>query len=69
MSGVLASAEEEKKHKYCLLNCTVSFAPFLISVDGALGHKALMFLQHLVVWLSDSWDKRYSPGHVATNVD
>ena len=38
--AVLASAEEVKKW---------SFTPFVVSVDGALGHKALMFLQ----WLAD----------------
>jgi len=64
VSAVLATAEEEKKHKY--LSAAelrhASFTPFVVSVDGALGHKALMFLQHLAERLSCSWDKSY--GHV-----
>ena len=46
VSTVLASAEEEKKRKY--LSAAElhhpSFTPLVVSVDGALGHGALMFL-------------------------
>ena len=46
VSTILASAEEEKKRKY--LSAAelhhASFTPFVVSVDGALGHGALMFL-------------------------
>ena len=53
-SAVLASAEEEKKCKHlsAVELCHASFTPFVISVDGALGHEALMFLQCLADWLS-----------------
>ena len=47
VSAVLASAEEEKKHKYltAVELCHASFTPFVVeSFDGALGHEALMFL-------------------------
>ena len=64
VSTVLASAEEEKKRKY--LSAAelrhASFTPFVVSVDGALGHGALMFLQRLADRLSSAWGKSY--GHV-----
>jgi len=64
VSSVLATAEEEKKRKY--LSAAelhhASFTLFVVSVDGVLGHKALMFLQHLAKRLSCGWGKGY--GHV-----
>ena len=36
-----------------------SFTPFVVSVDGALGYKPLLFLQHLADRLSSGWDKSY----------
>jgi len=45
VSAVLATAEEEKKHKYLSaaeLRYT-SFTPFVVSVNGALGHEVLSF--------------------------
>ena len=43
VSAVLASAEEEKKHKYLsALSYAASFTP-TVYIDGALGHEALMF--------------------------
>jgi len=64
VSVVLATAEEEKKHKYLSAaeSRHASFTPFVVSVDGALGHEALMFLQHLAERLSCGWGK--SNGHV-----
>ena len=64
VSAVLASAEEEKKQKYLSAAelCHVSFTPFVVSVDGTLGHGALMFLQRLADRLSSAWGKSY--GHV-----
>ena len=52
VTAVLCSAEEEKKHKSKL--CHAFFAPFVISVDGslAIGHEALMLVQHLADGLS-----------------
>jgi len=65
----VATAEEEKKRKYL---STVelhhaSSTPFVVSVDGALGHKALMFLPHLAERLSCGWGKSYS--HVLMCMD
>ena len=37
-----------------------SFTTFIESFDGALGHEALMFLQHLDDRLSGAWGKNYS---------
>ena len=51
VSAVLASAEEEKKRKY--LSAAelrhASFTPFVVSVDGALGHGALVFCSALLI--------------------
>ena len=61
MSAVLFSAEEKKKCKY--LSAAelhhAFFTPFVISVDGALGHEALMLVQCLTDRLSSSWGKSY----------
>jgi len=64
VSAVLATAEEEKKHKYLSAaeSCHASFTPFVVLVDGVLGHKASMFLQCLAERLSSGWGKSY--GHV-----
>ena len=64
VSTVLASAEEEKKLKYLSAAefRNASFTPFVMSVDGALGHGDLMFLQRLADRLSSAWGKSY--GHV-----
>jgi len=42
--AVLATAEEEKKHKYLSATelCHVSFTPFVVLVDGALGYKVVL---------------------------
>ena len=41
VAAVLASAEEEKKRKYLSAaeSRRSSFTPFIVSVDGALGHQ------------------------------
>jgi len=64
VSAVLTPAEEEKNHKYLSAAelCHASFTSFVVSVDGTLGHKALMLLQHLAERLSCGWSKSY--GHV-----
>jgi len=45
VSAFLATSEEEKKRKYLSAAelCHASFTPFVVSVDGTLGHEALMF--------------------------
>ena len=50
VSAVLFCAEEEKKCKYLSVAKLryASFAPFVVSVDGALRHEALMLVQRLV---------------------
>jgi len=67
VSAVLATAGEEKMHKYLTAAAEsrhASFTPFVVSVDGALGYEASMFLQRLAEKLSSGWDKSY--GHVLT---
>jgi len=58
----LATAGIEKKFKY--LSAAelrhASFILFVVLVDEALGHKALMFLQCLAERLSCGWSKSYS---------
>ena len=64
VSAVLVSGEEEKKHEYLSaaeLHQT-SFTLFVVSVNGALGYEALMFLQHFADQLYGAWDKNH--GHV-----
>jgi len=62
MPAALVTAEEEKKHKYLSTAelCHAPFTPFVVLVDGALGHEALMFLQCLAERLSYGWSKSYS---------
>ena len=66
MDAVLASAEQEKKRKYLSAAETrhASFTPFVVSVDGALGCEASMFLKRLADKLSEKWGKSYV--HVLT---
>jgi len=64
VSAVLPTVEEEKKCKYLSAAelCYAPFTPYVVLVDGALGHETLMFLQHLAERLSSGWGKSY--GHV-----
>ena len=51
-SAVLSSAVEEKKCKSTAELHHASFTSFVVSVDGALGHNALMLVQRLADRLS-----------------
>ena len=57
---VLATAEEDKKRKYVTAAEArrASFSPFVVIVDGALGHEAVLFLCHLAEKLSTGWEKK-----------
>ena len=60
-SAVLASAEVEKKRKYCDA-CTerrATFTPLCFSVDGLVGGEAACFLKHLGRSLSSTWERHY----------
>ena len=60
-SAVLASAEAEKKRKYCDA-CTerrATFTPLCFSVDGLVGDEAACFLKHLGRSLSSTWKRHY----------
>ena len=54
-------AEEEKKRKYLTAAEARrgSFSPFVVTVDGALGPKAVLFLRCLAEKLSAGWEKSY----------
>ena len=59
--AVLASAEAEKKRKYCDA-CTerrATFTPLCFSVDGLVGDEAACFLKHLGRSLSVTWEHHY----------
>ena len=58
---VLATAEEEKKWKYVTAAEArrASFSSFVVNVDGALGHEAVLFLRRLADKLSAGWEKSY----------
>ena len=62
VSAVLSSDKEEKKRKY--LSATelhhASFTCFVVSVDGALGHEALMLIKCLADRMSSGWGKKLS---------
>jgi hypothetical protein len=52
---VLAQQEKEKMHKY-LPSCTAQckrFTPFVVSMDGLLGHKATELFKQLSLRLAD----------------
>ena len=61
VADVLVSAEEEKKRKYKLAAEAhhASFLPFIISVDGALGKEAALFLNRIADRLSVAWGRSY----------
>ena len=60
VSAVL-SCNEEKKCKYLSAAKLrhVSFAPFVVSVDGVFRHEVLMLVQYLADRLSSRWGKSY----------
>ena len=57
----MVNAEEEKKRKYRLAAEAryASFSPFVISVDGALGKEAALFLGRIADRLSVTWGRSY----------
>ena len=61
VKNVLTAAEEEKKRKYVTAAEARrgSFSPFVVTVDGALGPKAVLFLRHLVEKLCIRWKRGY----------
>ena len=61
VADVLVNAEEEKKRKYRLASEAhhASFLPFVISVDGALGKEAALFLGRMADRLSVTWGRSY----------
>ena len=59
--AVLASAEAEKKRKYCDA-CTerhATFTPLCFSVDDLVGDEAACFLKHLGRSVSVTWERHY----------
>ena len=60
-SDVLASAEAEKKRKYCDASAErrATFTPLCFSVDGLAGDEAACFLKHLGRSLSVVWERHY----------
>jgi len=60
--AMLASAEAEKKRKYCdaLTKRHATFMPLCFSVDGLVGDEATCFLKHLARSLSVTWDCHHS---------
>ena len=60
VSSVLAAAEEKRKYGAALEVHYASFTPFVVSVDGAFGGEAALFIHHLADRLSMAWCKQYS---------
>ena len=61
VKNVLATVEEEKKRKYVTAAEARrgSFSPFVVTVDGALGPEAVLFLWCLAEKLSVRWERGY----------
>ena len=61
VKNVLNTAEEEKKRKYVIAAEVRrgSFSPFVVTVDGALGPEAVLFLRRLAEKLSVRWERGY----------
>ena len=59
VEAVLSSAEHMKKMKYvdAVEARHATFTPFVVSVDGVLGHEARMFVNHLGDNIADMWKK------------
>ena len=58
--NVLTMAEEEKKKQKYLTAAEAhcgSFSPFVVTVDGALGPEAVLFMHCLAEKLSAGWEK------------
>ena len=61
LSAVLASAEAEKKRKYCDASTEhhATFTSLCFSVDGLVGDEAACFWKHLGRSLSSTWERHY----------
>ena len=60
VSAVLPGTEEKKcKYLSAAKLRYISFAPFVVSVDGVFGHEVLMSVQYLADRLSSRWGKSY----------
>jgi len=59
--AVLASAEPEKKWKYCdaCIKHHATFMPLWFLVDSLVGDEAACFLKHLARSLSVTWERYY----------
>ena len=61
VDAVLCSAEQEKKRKYSAVeDRRASFTPFVVSVDGVLGHDAQHLMKRLCDQIAVKWEKSHS---------
>ncbi|KAL5471614.1 hypothetical protein EMCRGX_G029749 [Ephydatia muelleri] len=62
VDAVLCSAEQEKKRKYsaAVEDRRASFTPFVVSVDGVLGHDAQHLMKRLCDQIAVKWEKSHS---------
>ena len=62
VDAVLCSAEQEKKRKYsaAVEDRHASFTPFVVSVDGVLGHDAQHLMKRLCDQIAVKWEKSHS---------
>ena len=62
VDAVLCSAEQEKKRKYsaAVEDRRASFTPFVVSVDGVLGHDAQHLIKRLCDQIAMKWEKSHS---------
>eukprot|EP00731_Ephydatia_muelleri_P006476 Em0003g724a len=62
VDAVLCSAEQEKKRNYsaAVEDRRASFTPFVVSVDGVLGHDAQHLMKRLCDQIAVKWEKSHS---------
>ena len=62
VDAVLCSAEQKKKRKYlaAVEERRASFTPFVVSVDGVLGHDAQHLIKRLCDQIAMKWEKSHS---------
>ena len=62
VDAVLCSAEQEKKRKYsaAVEERRASFTPYVVSVDGVMGHDAQHLMKNLCEQIAMNWEKSHS---------
>ena len=62
VEAALQTAEQEKKKKYleAVQTRRATFSPFVVSVDGVLGHEVKLLIKRLAEKIAYKWEKSLS---------